>query len=189
MPILYAKIKARKDIDPEYAEKHKSYAVKYRARNLDKERERQRLSKQRSRDKDRDGYNASMRQYNAQNTPIKERVAKLKRERHPDYEERKKSRLEFNDKDYQKYWKLKQQYGITLHDYNDILLKQNNCCKICGVHKDNAGIKGLSADHCHDQGHVRGLLCSKCNFGLGSFKDDITRLQNAIEYIIQHTKE
>lgn len=38
-------------------------------------------------------------------------------------------------------------------------------------------------DHCHEGGHVRGLLCRQCNFGLGYFGDSIARLENAAEYI------
>ncbi len=41
----------------------------------------------------------------------------------------------------------------------------------------------LAVDHCHKQGHVRGLLCSNCNNGLGRFKDNIDYLKNAIKYL------
>ena len=38
-------------------------------------------------------------------------------------------------------------------------------------------------DHDHGTGEVRGLLCITCNTGIGSLKDDVTLLQNAIEYL------
>jgi len=40
-------------------------------------------------------------------------------------------------------------------------------------------------DHCHEKGHVRGLLCYHCNIGLGHFKDNTLWLQRAIEYLKQ----
>jgi hypothetical protein len=74
---------------------------------------------------------------------------------------------------------LKFRYGITEEDYNLMLENQNNCCAIC---KKESDIK-LSVDHCHQSGAVRGLLCKKCNLGLGYFKDDTTTIKEAIKYL------
>jgi hypothetical protein len=50
-------------------------------------------------------------------------------------------------------------------------------CMICGdTHR-------LCIDHCHSSGAVRGILCGRCNSGLGMFRDDIARLKAAIEYL------
>ena len=38
-------------------------------------------------------------------------------------------------------------------------------------------------DHCHDQNHVRGLLCQKCNQAIGLFKDNTKTMMAAIKYI------
>ena len=70
-----------------------------------------------------------------------------------------------------------QKYGITLKDYNDMLTQQNKLCLICK--KD---LK-LYVDHDHTTGVVRGLLCHKCNTGLGMLQDNINNLLNAINYI------
>lgn len=80
--------------------------------------------------------------------------------------------------------KFKTRYGITLLEYNLLLEAQNGVCAICGT--DKPGRKGsnyLSVDHCHASGKVRGLLCYKCNVGLGAFKDDPASLTKAIEYL------
>ena len=72
---------------------------------------------------------------------------------------------------------LKQRYGITLVDYDQMLEEQDCKCKICGA-KDK-----LVVDHCHDRGHVRGLLCQNCNTGLGMFKDTPEIMIKAAEYL------
>ena len=41
----------------------------------------------------------------------------------------------------------------------------------------------LAVDHCHKNGHIRGLLCVNCNNGLGRFKDNVQYLRNAIKYL------
>jgi len=67
---------------------------------------------------------------------------------------------------------LKQRYGITSDDYNKILTSQNGVCKICK--NSNIGYQNglLHVDHNHETGKIRGLLCSRCNVGLGAFKDN-----------------
>lgn len=79
-------------------------------------------------------------------------------------------------------------YNLSLDKYNEILLTQNNCCAICkepetSISHRNNKVKFLSVDHCHETMTVRGLLCCKCNQALGSFKDSIEILTNAIQYM------
>jgi hypothetical protein len=74
-------------------------------------------------------------------------------------------------------------YGITLDDYTSMHQKQGGCCAVCGVSEIEHG-KPLVVDHEHTTGRVRGLLCHKCNIGLGLFGDDIFRLQRAINYLL-----
>ena len=70
-------------------------------------------------------------------------------------------------------------YNITLEQYNDILLIQNGVCAICG----QKGERILCVDHNHATGKVRGLLCDKCNRGLGFFREDKTILIKALGYL------
>ena len=78
-------------------------------------------------------------------------------------------------------------FGIRESEYQDMLVKQNHKCKICGAkgESDRNGTRynNLAVDHCHDTGTVRGLLCMKCNIGLGNFQDNIIYLENAINYL------
>jgi len=73
-------------------------------------------------------------------------------------------------------------YGITLEDYNIMFLKQEGKCAICGTHQRD--LKGkLNMDHDHITDKVRGLLCRKCNWGLGQFNDRASLLEKAIIYL------
>jgi len=78
---------------------------------------------------------------------------------------------------------LDYRYGITIEDYNRMLSEQNGACAICGTDKPGGKAKVWSVDHCHSTNRVRGLLCHRCNMGLGYFKDDLDRLRNAIAYL------
>ena len=74
-------------------------------------------------------------------------------------------------------------YGITLDDYNNLIKSQNYQCAICKTVDPGVGINRFHVDHNHSTGVVRGLLCSNCNRALGQFKDDISILESAAEYI------
>lgn len=77
---------------------------------------------------------------------------------------------------------LKRLYGLTLDRYQALVEKQGGCCAIC--HSADPGAKGIwHIDHCHNGGHVRGLLCSACNTGLGQFKDRPEVLRAAADYL------
>ena len=76
---------------------------------------------------------------------------------------------------------LKKKYNINLDEYNILLKNQNGKCAICK--KNPKPNKGLAVDHSHITGKIRGLLCYKCNNGLGLFDDNISYLKNAIGYL------
>ena len=85
-----------------------------------------------------------------------------------------------------KDYDLKKQYGITLEDYEELFKQQKGCCKICDRHISELNQKhkkNLCVDHCHKTGKIRGLLCDKCNRGLGLFCDDKSLLLKAINYL------
>ena len=73
-------------------------------------------------------------------------------------------------------------YGINNEDYERMVGEQGGKCAICRC--SEPGGKGeWHIDHSHETGAVRGLLCKKCNMGIGHFEDDLDRLKAAIEYL------
>lgn len=97
---------------------------------------------------------------------LKKNTISWKANKHKHIEQRKNSHLE-------------KKYGITLKEYKKILSNQNGVCLICR----NKDIRKLAVDHNHKTGEIRGLLCGKCNQGIGLFNDDIKILRRAIEYL------
>lgn len=82
-------------------------------------------------------------------------------------------------------------YDMTLERYETMLAEQGDCCVICGELPDPNGIKAASrlhVDHDHVTGKVRALLCTRCNQGVGYFRDDPVLLRAMAEYIERHRK-
>jgi len=75
---------------------------------------------------------------------------------------------------------LKERYGVDKNAYYRILDSQNGCCGICG---EEAGDSKLHVDHCHATGVVRGLLCQKCNTGIGLLGDNLESVLKAVNYL------
>lgn len=76
---------------------------------------------------------------------------------------------------------LRYQYGITIDDFEKMLEAQRGCCAICG--EPPAQGKKLVVDHCHQEGHVRALLCNACNTGIGLFEERPERLIAAARWL------
>lgn len=77
------------------------------------------------------------------------------------------------------------EHGITLELYERLDREQDGCCVICGGKPSGAR---LCFDHCHADGAFRGLLCERCNTGLGLFLDNPDALRAAAEYVERHAK-
>lgn len=78
---------------------------------------------------------------------------------------------------------LRIKFNITPEDYDKMLINQKNKCKICGSENIIARKELLAVDHDHKSGKIRGLLCNKCNRGLGCFNDNINLFKKAIKYL------
>ena len=88
--------------------------------------------------------------------------------------------------DQQREKNLRKSFGLGVDDYETILRNQDYRCKLCGVSAEEEKkrtSKRLAVDHCHTTGKIRGLLCRKCNTGLGNFNDDINLMTKAINYL------
>ncbi len=72
---------------------------------------------------------------------------------------------------------------MQVGDFEMLFEFQEQKCAICGAPPAE---KPLAIDHCHKTGKVRGLLCHKCNMGLGMFLDRPELLDEAASYLRAH---
>lgn len=71
-------------------------------------------------------------------------------------------------------------YGLTVAQYNAMLVASKGNCQLCGKPLPKTRI---NIDHDHKTNKVRGLLCVRCNSGIGFFFDDPAYMRQAIAYI------
>jgi hypothetical protein len=105
-----------------------------------------------------------------------EKMAELYAKRRADPEKRKRDALVCKNSAY------RQKYGITLAKALSLLSSQGGGCALCKIELTE---KTMNVDHCHKDGHVRGILCGKCNTGLGLLGDTRDALLEAVAYLAQ----
>lgn len=132
---------------------------------------------------------ATQKYYDTHRDVLNERQ-RLRRQNDPEYRAkqnagtkawRERKKAEGTHKDLVRNLHLKRRYGITLDQYKAMLIAQNNVCAIC-KQPDPQGID-LAVDHNHLTNHNRGLLCGRCNKGIGLLQDSPAILQLAIHYL------
>jgi len=92
-----------------------------------------------------------------------------------------------NNPDYARKNHIKKTYNLFYEDWLRIWESQDGKCAICGtlfVKPSNAYI-----DHNHKINEIRGLLCMKCNFGIGNFNDNPILMRKAIIYLLKRKKK
>lgn len=92
------------------------------------------------------------------------------------------------DKNKSKSNKLLIKYGITLDQYKELAAFNDNVCSICCqpetiIDPRSKLVRSLAVDHDHKLGIIRGLLCSKCNRGIGMFDAMPEKLSAAVNYL------
>lgn len=84
-------------------------------------------------------------------------------------------------------YRIKSEYGITAHQFHEMIIEQENKCALCEKYFNHNGTKtNFGIDHCHKTGKVRGLLCYQCNSAIGYVKESTTTLEKMIAYIKKH---
>jgi hypothetical protein len=77
-------------------------------------------------------------------------------------------------------------YGLKRGTIESVLAQFDNRCGICGSEESGSSrAETLFVDHCHTTGAIRGLLCHRCNLGVGYFRDNPDLLDAAIKYLKQ----
>jgi len=71
-------------------------------------------------------------------------------------------------------------YGLARRQFYAILEDQHFQCDICTLRIDT---ESCQIDHNHRTGLVRGLLCGRCNQGLGNFRDNPEIVRYAEQYL------
>ena len=83
---------------------------------------------------------------------------------------------------------MRRRYGITVHQFFELLAKQDYSCAVC-LSKQPGGHGRFHVDHDHGNGKIRGLLCHGCNTILGHAKDNTETLRQAAAYLEKHAQE
>lgn len=76
-------------------------------------------------------------------------------------------------------------FGLTWEDESRMLEQQGGVCGICG---GQPARESFDIDHDHQTGKVRGLLCGKCNKGLGLLGDNEHMVKQALRYLRKASK-
>lgn len=109
----------------------------------------------------------------------------------PDYEKKRWARRKDTHNTSRRAWNAAHKDAIRRRNYKtkfdktpeeiDLMFaKQGKVCAICGEIPRN-GVP--SVDHIHGTKIIRGLLCDRCNAGIGMFLDDPHRLYKAMVYL------
>jgi len=84
----------------------------------------------------------------------------------------------------------KTMFGLTFEQVEVMSKAQDGKCALCGEAPKGKTehTKRLLVDHCHSNKAVRGLLCHRCNLGLGKFKENVEVMERAASYLEHHER-
>ena len=125
-----------------------------------------------------DKKKAYMRRYCEENREKRKRYAKEYRRKNR--EKIKAYRKGYNDSFRGFTKRLWLCYNITPEQHQQLYVDQNGCCALCD---ESVAYDKICVDHNHKTGKIRGLLCHRCNHGLGCLGDNIEGLRRAVKYL------
>lgn len=77
-----------------------------------------------------------------------------------------------------------------LRTNNGLICSEKECNQPEKSYDGKSGsIKKLAIDHCHKTGKIRSLLCWRCNGTIGKVEENITILNNMINYLKRFKNE
>lgn len=143
------------------------------------------------REKNQETIKIKLKKYNIRTRERRQEWIRKDRLENPDkYKKYAKKTYDINREEF--YLKKKaRKYKLSVQELKLMLEKCNHHCEMCGkAEKRKTGrgerLTNLSIDHDHETNKIRGILCFKCNIGIGFFEEDIDLLQKAIDYLKKH---
>lgn len=79
-------------------------------------------------------------------------------------------------------------YGLTQAGWDALIKHQGNQCAVCKTDRPGGRGERWHIDHDHVTGQVRGLLCHRCNMGIGFLLDDPEIIRAAARYVAKHRR-
>lgn len=73
-------------------------------------------------------------------------------------------------------YRIRRRYGVDSADVDKLIEDQGGVCPLCLGPPEHV-------DHDWSTNNIRGVLCSQCNMGLGSFRDNPEALRRAADYV------
>lgn len=74
--------------------------------------------------------------------------------------------------------RIEREFGLSPKNFDELIKVQHGKCAIC-----EKQMKRPCVDHDHKTKEVRGLLCLRCNSGIGQFDDSIQLVEKALTYL------
>jgi hypothetical protein len=77
-------------------------------------------------------------------------------------------------------------YGLAQEEWDRLITLQADRCAVCRTTQPGGRGERWHIDHDHMTGQVRGLLCHRCNMGIGFLRDDPQIMMAAARYVTAH---
>ncbi len=123
----------------------------------------------------REKYNARRRRWKNQN---RERANKYERDRRAELRVLDPAKVRRAERS-----KSLRPYGLTIEQWEQLFDLQGRCCAICKATESGDGRWHTDHDDAVGKKAVRGILCVRCNLGIGQFRHRPEVLRAACAYL------